>query len=181
MANEQHALAGAMRSYESSRARAALMMTLPAVILAVVACGCGTKVVTAATVGVALVLAAWFFRWRGRALGRSVAPGLVAGLAPFALAVGARAYGHVCTGGQCVSLCIPACTLGGALAGFFVARTARRQSSPLIFLLGASALATLVGSLGCSCVGFGGVGGLAAGLAVTSLPQWIAAARRAGR
>lgn len=177
MATEQDALASAMRSYERNRARAALVATLPAVALAMVACGCGTKAATALGVGAALVVAGWFFHWRGRALGRAVGPGLVAGLAPFALAVAARAYGHVCSGGQCVSLCIPACTLGGALAGFFVGRVARRQSSPLVFLLGASTLATLVGSLGCSCVGFGGVAGLATGLVVTSLPQWVAASR----
>lgn len=178
MATEQNALASAMSSYESSRARAALVVTLPAAVLALVACCCGTKLLTAALVGAVLVVASWFFRWRGQALGRAVLPGVLAGVAPFALALGARAYGHVCTGSQCVSLCIPACTVGGALAGFYVARTARKQSSPLLFLVGASALATLVGCLGCSCVGLGGVGGLAAGLLVTSLPQWIGALRR---
>ncbi len=181
MANEHEVLANAMRSYESSRARAALFVALPVVALVCVACGCGTRPLTAALVGSVLVGAAWLFRWRGQALGRAVLPGIVAGIAPFALALGAKAYGHVCTGTSCVSLCIPACTLGGAVAGFYIARTARRQSSPFVFLLGASGLATLVGCLGCSCVGLGGVAGLAAGLFVTSLPRWLAAARAAIR
>lgn len=178
MATEQSALASAMSSYESSRARAALFVTLPATVLAIVACCCGTKPLTAALVGTVLLVASWFFRWRGQSLGRAVLPGVVAGVAPFALALGARAYGHVCTGSQCVSLCIPACTVGGAIAGSYIARTAQKQNSPLLFLLGASALATLVGCLGCSCVGLGGVVGLAVGLMVTSLPQWIGALRR---
>lgn len=164
------AFARAARAYELGRARRAATLAAPLVAIAVIGCCLGAQPVTSACVGIALVAAAWVFLWRGQALGKAVFPGVVAGLVPLALAVFARSYGHVCTGTECVSLCIPACTLGGLLAGLVVARTARHTASPGQFLLGSTSLAVLVGALGCSCVGFGGILGLGAGLMVTVLP-----------
>lgn len=163
----QAAFARAERAYEFGRARRAATFAVPLLALAVIATCLGARPLTAAGVGGLLLATAGVFLWRGQTLGRSVFPGVVAGLVPLALAVGARSYGHICTGTECVSLCIPACTAGGMVAGLLIARTARHAAARGPFLLGASALALLVGALGCSCVGYGGVAGLGVGLVAT--------------
>lgn len=178
--DRQASFTRAERAYELGRARHAAVLAVPLVALSIVAACLGARPVTAGVVGVALLTATWFFLWRGQTLGRSVFPGILAGLVPLALAVGARSYGHVCTGSQCVSLCIPACTVGGVLAGFLIARAGRHAASRGRFVLGASALAVLVGSLGCSCVGYGGVAGLGVGLLVTLLPAALTPRRATG-
>ncbi|MBL8609298.1 MAG: hypothetical protein JNL38_18355 [Myxococcales bacterium] len=160
----------AMRAYEVGRAVRAIPLAAALSSLPIVACLAGTGAATAAAVGAAVTAIVWAFGWRGGALGRAIGPGALAGVVPLALALASRSYGHVCTGGECVSLCIPACTTGGLVAGVWVARAARRSSSRGVFLAGASGLALLVGSLGCSCVGYGGVLGLAVGLATTAVP-----------
>jgi hypothetical protein len=165
----------ATRAYEFGRARHAAVLALPLTALAILAACLGTEPVTAGMVGLALLATAWFLRWRGQILGRSIIPGILAGLVPFALAASSRAYGHVCTGSECVSLCIPACTVGGVVAGFLIARAGRHAAARTRYLVGASANALLVGSLGCSCVGYGGILGLGAGLLVSLLPASLRA------
>lgn len=168
----------AMRAYELGRARHAAIFAFPLIVIAIVAVCFGTRPTVACALGCALVVTACFLLWRGQTLGRAVLPGILAGLVPLALAIGARAYGHVCTGGQCVSLCIPACTLGGVVAGFVIARAAKHAASRGLFVGGASALAVLVGSLGCSCVGFGGIAGLGLGVLASIAPTLVASSRR---
>ncbi len=175
MANEmlsdpQRVLERATRAYEWSRARRAAVLAAPLVGLVGLALGCGARLSTTQFVGPLLLVASWFFLWRGESLARAVLPGTIAGVIPLTCALVARSWGHVCTGTQCVSVCVPACTLGGAAAGFVIARAARNSRSRVRFVVGATILAGFVGSLGCSCVGFGGLGGLALGLAVTLLP-----------
>lgn len=172
-ADSQLAFARAVRAYERGRFAWAATFAFPLGALAVLACCLGTRVGLAVSVGTTLVATAWVFLWRGQTLGRAVFPGVVAGLVPLALAFGARSVGHVCTGSECVSLCVPACTAGGLVAGVVIARAGRHASSQLRFYGGASALAVLVGALGCSCVGFGGVAGLGLGLLLTMGPVLI--------
>ncbi len=174
------ALARAERAYEIGRARRAATLSVPLLAFAVVAVCLGARPLAACCVGVMLLGVAWFCLWRGQTLGRAVFPGVVAGLVPLALAVGAQSCGHVCTGTQCVSLCIPACTIGGVVAGLLIARSSRHVSSRGAFLAGASAIAILVGSLGCACVGYGGVAGLAVGLAFTLVPASLIPQRAPG-
>lgn len=181
MIDQRAALARAERAYELGRARHAATLASPVVALSVVAACLGSRPQTSALVGLALLAVTWLLLWRGQTLGRSVFPGVVAGLVPLVLALGARSYGHVCTGSECVSLCIPACTIGGAVAGFVIARAGRHAASRSLFILGAGTLAVLVGSLGCSCVGYGGVAGLGVGLLVSLGPaMWIQPRRRSG-
>jgi hypothetical protein len=171
-------LSRAEHAYEFGRARRAAALAVPLLALVIIAALLGATPATAVCVGLGLLASTWFFLWRGQSLGRSVLPGIVAGLIPLALAVGARAYGHVCTGSQCFSLCIPACTLGGALAGFVIAYAGRHARSRGWFFFGASVLAALVGAFGCSCVGFGGVIGLGIGLVATLVPAAWAGTRK---
>lgn len=162
----------AARAYERSRMRAALMWTLPMVALAAASCGLGTQPQTACLVGLGLFALGFVFLWRGKSLGRAVAPGVFAGLVPLTLALLARTMGHVCAGGACVSLCIPACTAGGACAGILIAHASRFTTGwpRALFVGGSGAVALLVGSLGCSCVGYGGIAGLAIGMGLAALP-----------
>ena len=165
-----HAFARASRAYEWGRARHAAVFAIPLLALSVVAARLGAAPALAVALGGALLVATWFCFWRGQTWGRAVVPGVMAGLIPLACSVAARSYGHVCTGSECFSLCIPACTFGGILAGFIIARTGRRAASRGRFFVSASVLAVLVGAFGCSCVGVGGVAGLGVGLVVTLVP-----------
>ena len=70
-----------------------------------------------------------------------------------------------------MSLCVPACSLGGAVAGGLIAWASRSAPARALFIVSASGLALLVGSLGCSCVGYGGVLGLGLGLMATVVPS----------
>lgn len=168
----------ARRAYEGARLRRAFLFALPLLPIAVVAGCLGGKLPSACCVGALAYAAAVAFLWRGRELGEAVLPGVVAGVVPLTLALCAKAYGHVCTGEECVSLCVPACTLGGVVAGAYLAILGRRRGMGLPFWLAAGAVATAVGTLGCSCVGYGGVLGLVGGLLV---PQVAAAGLRLAR
>ena len=55
--------------------------------------------------------------WYGRELRRAVLPGLTMGVFPLALALCANHMGHACMGGQCMTMCLPACIIGGLGAG----------------------------------------------------------------
>ncbi|MFO0667456.1 MAG: hypothetical protein U0174_26130 [Polyangiaceae bacterium] len=164
-------LVRAERAYERGRAlRAAIVALSVASISVLVAC-LGGRVHTALVLGAGLLVFSWFCLWRGQTLGRTVFPGVVAGVVPLALALAAQSYGHVCTASGCMSLCVPACAVGGGIAGFVVARASRFVEAKVTFIAAASGLTMLVGSLGCSCVGYGGVVGLGLGLVGTLVPS----------
>jgi len=171
--------ARAKSAYEAGRRGLASWVALPLVALGVLAACLGTRPAYALAVGALIAVLAWVCIWRGRVAGRAVLPGVLAGLIPLSLAYAAQSYGHVCTGSACYGLCVPACTTGGVLAGLVIARLGRKVSSPFMFWGTAALLAGLEGSLGCSCVGFGGVIGLGLGLIVTFVPAWIITRRRA--
>jgi hypothetical protein len=62
-----------------------------------------------------------------------------------------------------MSWCLPACVAGGVLAGGIVSFVGVRQRRGIGYWLSASAITLLTGALGCSCVGYAGIGGLAVG------------------
>lgn len=167
--------ARALRAYESGRRKLALAVAIPLLVPGAIAAWLGARPLSAAAIAVSMATFGWVLVWRGRVAGRAVLPGALAGLLPLGMALGAQAWGHVCTGSACYSLCVPACTAGGALAGLVIARLGRLVSRPLQFWAIAGAMASLEGSLGCSCVGYGGVIGLVLGLVVTAVPVWTAA------
>lgn len=169
----------ARSAYEAGRRGLASYVALPLLALGVLGACLGTRPVYAVLVGILIAAVAWVCIWRGRVAGRAVLPGVLAGLVPLTLAFAAQSYGHVCSGSECYSLCVPACTSGGFLAGLVIARLGRNVASPVRFWALAALLAGLEGSLGCSCVGFGGVLGLGVGLIVTFVPAWIVAKKHA--
>ena len=171
--------ARARRSYETARALRALPWAAFLGIFASLSMVLGTRPEAALLLAAAIAAFSWFSLWRGLSLGQAVLPGVLVGVIPFACAFAARSAGHVCTGTSCVSLCIPACSAGGVIAGLLIARSSRTIASSRdrrLYIVGAGLCSTLVGALGCSCVGYSGVLGLALGTMVATVP----AALRAG-
>ena len=156
----------ARRAYERARWRRALVLSIPLLALVIIVAAVGHRPVAAGCIGVLLYGAGASFLWRGQQLGAAVVPGAVAGIVPLLTALAVRACGHVCSGGACVAVCLPSYAASGFVAGVLIAYVARRRSTGTPFWLAASVVAALVGTLGCSCVGFAGVYGLLAGLTV---------------
>jgi hypothetical protein len=107
--------------------------------------------------------------WRRRDLHRSVVPGLMSGLIPLVLALVANQR-HGCASGNCSMWCVQACVAGGLLSGSAIAWVMSRSQFGWNVTACAVAISFLTGAMGCSCVGYSGVVGLAAGLAVTAVP-----------
>ena len=179
MTTESIALARCTAAYESARRKRATMLSVPVMVVAALGAVVAPKHLLGAMVGVVFIAAAWLCFVIGRVAERALFPGVVAGLIPLVAAQATRVIGHGCTGSACISLCLPACTVGGVAAGLVLAWAGRRQSSPLFFAIGGF-FSILVGAFGCSCVGYSGVIGLIAGVALTtSVPtavrvtQWL--------
>ena len=160
----------ARRAYELGRLRTALRLGLFVPLLTALSiCGCGS-VLGSLVCGGLLAPVVVFFGWKGQGLGRAVLPGVLAGLAPFTIALGAGLSGHACaTGGWCTFF-IGACLIGGFVAGLFVASAARGSIRQL---LAGALLAGLTGSLGCLVAGATGVIALSAGLLLGAVPAFV--------
>ena len=169
----------AKRAYERGRVRRAALAVAPLAVVVFTAAMLGSRPTTACLLGCLLLPSSAALLWRGQALGRAVMPAVLAGLIPLGLALAAKAYGHVCTGEECVSLCMPACTTGGLIAGGVLAWLFRRGRLPRSALLAGGGVALLTGALGCSCAGYGGVLGLLGGLLVFVVPTALRATPRA--
>lgn len=106
---------------------------------------------------------------------RGVLPGLLLGVVPLGCSLSAARLGHVCWNGGCASLCVPLCAAGGVVAGLLLARAARSTRHPLALWLAGGSIVLATGSLGCACVGVGGLGGMLAGFlpsaALLALPR----------
>lgn len=175
MAGSDLVLGQARLAYERGRARRAALAVAPLALVVLAAGMMGSRPMTACVLGCLLLPASATLLWRGQALGRAVMPSVLAGLIPLGLALAAKAYGHVCTGDECVSLCMPACATGGLIAGGVLAWLFRRGKLPRSALLAGGGVALLTGALGCSCAGYGGVLGLLGGLLVFVLPAALRA------
>jgi hypothetical protein len=110
--------------------------------------------------------------WYGRELRRAVLPGLALGMLPLVLALCAN-HMHSCGHGVCVSLCVPACVMGGLCAGVGIAVIGHRTRRSLGYWAAASVLILLTGAMGCSCAGYAGVVGLVAGFALGLAPELV--------
>ncbi len=169
------------RVYEWSRLRRALLDFVPIVVLVLAALVFGGRVSTVLVVGPLLFALGVVALWRGRELGRGVLPGALAGGAALLLVLCANRMGHYCTGERCLSWCIPACIAGGLLGGAYVGALGMRQRRGAGYWLSASAITLLVGALGCSCVGYSGMIGLALGYGVLAAGPAVATALRLRR
>jgi hypothetical protein len=156
--------------YELARVRNALLGFAPAWIVVVLAACMASRPHSAMVFGCAMFGAGVALLWYGRDLKRAVLPGVAAGLVPLVFALLANHFGHACTGSGCMSLCVPACTAGGLVAGLSVAIVGYRGGHGLGYWAGASAVALLTGAMGCACVGYSGLLGLAVGYGAGCVP-----------
>lgn len=158
--------------YEWARARAALLGFAPILLVVATAALIGKHASVTVGLGVTLFGAGVVMLWYGRELKRAVLPGVLAGLIPLALVLCANRM-HGCVGDNCMMVCVPACVVGGVVAGIVVGSVAARRRAPLAFWISASGLTLLTGAMGCACVGYAGVVGLAAGYVAGVLPTVI--------
>jgi hypothetical protein len=167
---EHRLLASALRAYEQGRARWALAVATPLLLLPLSSWLLGGHPMLMCVLGGALFASAAVLLWRGQGWGRGLGLGVAAGLIPFGLAHSARFSGHLCTESTCYSICLAAALVGGVAAGVVVTSAAHRVSRSRPALAAAIGVAFLTGALGCGCVGTWGVAALAVGLgaAVTS-------------
>jgi hypothetical protein len=171
--------ARARRAYELGRAKVALLSMGAAALLAAAAVALGRSPAEIGVLAVFLVPLAGALAFRGRAGGRAVWPGLVAGGIAMVLPLAVVFSGHVWLGPDCMRFCLPACVLGGAVAGAAIASLAAGQAEgENEFLLAGIAIAALVASLGCGLAGSAGLAGMAIGALVTGTPVWLLAHAR---
>ena len=161
----------ARRAYEWGRLRWSLKLA-PFVLLAggaAWACGRPFDLVCALTA--ALLPLAVGLSFAGGSAGSAVIPGLLGGTVALGmpLLVGST-FGHFCFGAACMSYCLPACVLGGAIAGAVIGSAARRREREAPFFVAALAIASLMGALGCTLSGLMGVGGMVAGALAAGTP-----------
>lgn len=156
-------------AYEFGRMRLALLGILPVVLIVAVAASIGHRPMSALWLGVATVTISATMLWYGREPQRAVLPGIAAGLVPLVLALCAN-HVHMCGPEGCSTLCVPACALGGVVAGLAVARVGNQRRAGPVFWLSASGLALLTGAMGCACIGYSGVAGLALGFGAGMVP-----------
>ncbi|WP_394832935.1 hypothetical protein LVJ94_41185 [Pendulispora rubella] len=156
--------------YEWARAWRAILGFAPVWLVVGLACAFTHRPSWAAAFGVGAFVMGAVMLWYGRDVKRAVLPGLAAGLVPMLFALCANHVQHVCTGGACMTLCMPACVVGGIVAGVAIAGIGHRRRAGLGFWLGASAMTVLVGAMGCSCIGYSGVIGLALGYTAGIVP-----------
>jgi hypothetical protein len=155
------------RAYEIGRLRRAMRVTLLVIPLVVISVEMCSSASASLTVGACLALLTVGLLWRGQGWGRSVPPGLAAGVAAFALPVVAHAFGYCCR----YDLEITVCVAAGVFAGIIAATSALRQSKESergVVMIGSTLVAALTGALGCLAMGAGGAVAVAIGvLAVT--------------
>lgn len=166
------------RAYEVARLRRALFGFAPILIVVVGATLIGGRYAMAMPVGLLLFAGGVLALWYGREPGRGVLPGALGGSVAVAIALCANHMGHFCTGERCMSWCLPACVAGGMLAGGIVSFVGFRQKRGAGYWLSASAITLLTGALGCSCVGYAGVGGLVIGFMGALLVSALSSFRR---
>lgn len=149
--------------YEWSRARRAVLGLSPMIGVIALAALLGRSPEWPVTFGALVFAYGAALLWYGRDLKRAVLPGVIAGLVPLTLALCATHVGHVCTGDHCTMVCLPACAIGGVVAGLAVAVVGHRGAHGFGYWASASGIALLTGAMGCACIGVSGLGGLGLG------------------
>lgn len=170
----------ARAAYERSRWRRAVLDAWPGLVLAGLAFTFGSRPWIVVALTVALLAAIVVMGHRGGAWRRAIVPGLVAGSLPMVAGLSACHIPHACSNPECMAWCMPTIGAAGLLGGVVVAhrvlRAARRGR--VVELLGAALLASLTGAMGCIALGVGGLLGLAAGIALGTVPGFVAVMTR---
>jgi hypothetical protein len=168
----------ARRAYELTRVRRAGLAFAPVVLLVAVAALIGERVGYVLAFGSALFMLGAGLLWYGRGVKRAVLPGLAAGLVPLVFGLCAKHVGHACMGAGCMTFCVPACFVGGVIAGLVIDFVTLRSASKVGFWVAASGIGLLTGAMGCACAGALGLAGLFVGFAISAVPGMVAAVLR---
>ena len=157
------------RAYELGRLRRALLGVAPVLVIVAAAACVAHHPISTLWFGFATVTVGAAMLWYGRDPQKAVFPGIAAGLVPLVFALCAN-YMHACGADGCSTLCVPACALGGGIAGLAVAGVGNKRKAGPWFWVSASSLALLTGAMGCACIGYSGVIGLGIGFGAGVLP-----------
>lgn len=169
----------ARRAYETSRLWRAALAFAPVLVIVAGSALLGEHIGYTLACGAVLFAVGVALLWYGRDVRRAVLPGVLAGLVPLVFALCAKHMDHACMGDVCWNVCVPACALGGFIAGIVVTLVRGQRRSGIAFGWVASAVTILTGALGCSCAGVLGVGGLVVGFAAsTGIGLLVVRARR---
>lgn len=160
-------------AYERGRFYWALLIASVILALSLVGLGIAAKAWPFYLIAVALSATVGFYIWRGGDSGNALLPGLAVSLIPMLLSATMLNCGAGCSG-ACMQHCITVCAVGAAAAGLLAAYLLRNHPRKHRAWLFAVALVPASGLLGCPHIGYGELGGLAAGLllakAFASLP-----------
>jgi hypothetical protein len=167
----------ARAAYERGRWRRASLDAWPVLVLVGLAFVFGSRPWSVAMLAVVLLAGVVVMAHHGQAWRRAIVPGLVAGSLPMVVGLSACHIPHACGGPACTAWCMPMVGAAALLGGLLVGRRAvRAQPSGYVAeLLPAALLAALTGAMGCIAIGVGGMLGLAAGIAVGTIPALVAA------
>src|SRR5882672_5559579 len=141
------------RAYEKARLLHAVRASAPLLVLGVLVLLVDRRPVVVLGLGGLLFVAEALFVWRGQQLGRGALAGLAGGAIPLVFGLCMQIFQRWCGGTALSPGCTAVCVAGGLLAGLWIAWLARRQPSPLGFVLAAGTTALLMGSIGCACAG----------------------------
>jgi hypothetical protein len=161
--------------YERARIQRAFVGLAPFALVVAVTAVVGTRPAFAAAVGATVFVWGALLLWYGREPRRAVLPGVTAGLIPLTFALCATLVDHGCAGNACMNLCIPACTVGGVLAGLAVAAVGHRRRLGAAYWIPASTIALLTGAMGCVCTGYAGALGMFVGYGAGLAPAGLRA------
>src|SRR5207244_786713 len=126
--------ARARRAYEMGRLRDAAKLAPFVLLAATAAIACGRPWPLTAALTLVLLPLSVGLSFAGGPSGIAVVPGLIAGSAALSMPLLIATAGHACFGDACMSLCLPACVVGGAVAGAVIARMAVRFERDARFL-----------------------------------------------
>lgn len=166
---QAQAQAKARWAYERARLIRALWGVAPLALVACVALCFAERPTSALVFGLAALALGVSMLWYGQEPKRAFLFGAAAGIVPLTLVTIAN-HVHVCGPSGCATWCIQACCTGGVVAGLVVAYTGHQRRAKAGYWLSASALALLVGAMGCSCIGVSGLAGLILGFGAGLVP-----------
>lgn len=159
----------AARAYRLGRLRQALVGALPSLAYVAIAALLGAAPSTFA-IGAAQFVFAASLLYVGRPFARGVGLGFLFGVVPFATATLAQGAGHMCLDGACMAVCAPACTAAGLATGVVASIATVKVRGGLGSFAATAGVVLAAGAMGCRCLGYGSLLGLAAGMFVASLP-----------
>jgi hypothetical protein len=167
----------ARAAYERGRWRRASLDAWPVLVLAGLAFTFGSRPWIVVMLTGMLLAAVVVMGHHGRAWRRAIVPGLIAGSLPMVVGLSACHIPHACGGPACSAWCMPMVGAAALLGGLLVGRRTLRAPPPsrIAELLPAAVLASITGAMGCIAIGVGGLVGLAAGIALGTVPALVLA------